>query len=191
MARTGRRPGTTDTRAEILDAARRLFGDNGYDGTTIRAIATAAGVDPALIHHFFGTKERVFVAAMELPFDPAVEVPKVLEGDPDALGERFVRFFLSVWREPAGRAPFLAVLRSATVNEHAAAMLREFVSTALLGRVAAGSGTPRLRVEAAAAQLIGLVMLRYVVRVEPLASADEETVVATVAPVVQRYLTGD
>lgn len=191
MARTGRRPGATETRTVILDAARVLFGDNGYDGTTIRAIARAAEVDPALVHHFFGTKEHIFVAAMELPFDPAEAIPRVLEGDRDALGERLVRFWLSVWSDPEGRAPFLAIIRSATVNEHAAATLREFVSRALLGRIVAGLGTPRLRVEAAAAQLIGLVVLRYVVRIEPLASADEETVVATVAPTVQRYLTGD
>ncbi len=190
MVRTGRRPGATETRAEILDAARRLFGEKGYDAATIRGIAREAQVDPALVHHFFGTKEQVFVAAMELPFEPAEALPRVLEGGIDGAGERAVRFFLSIWRDPDGRAPFLALLRGAATNEQAAAMMREFISAALLGRVAEELDVPRLRITAAASQLIGLAMLRYVVGVEPLASADEEAVVAMVAPAVQRYLEG-
>ena len=189
MARTGRRPGTSESRAEILDAARRLFGEKGYDGTTIRAIARESGVDPALVHHFFGTKEHIFVAAMQFPFDPAESLPGVLAGDTDGLGERLVRFFLSVWNDPASRDPFLATVRSAATHEHAAATLREFVSSALVSRIAGASGRSELHVEAAAAQLMGLALLRYIVRVEPLASADEETVVAMIAPTVQRYLT--
>lgn len=187
MPRTGRRPGSTETRSQILEAARQLFGEKGYERATIRGIAEAAEVDPALVHHFFGTKEQVFVAAMELPFESAEVLPRVLEGGADGAGERAVRFFLSIWREPEARAPFLALLRGASTNEQAAAMMREFVSSALLGRVAEELGVPRLRATLAAGQLIGLAILRYVVRVEPLASADEEEVIALVAPTVQRY----
>lgn len=189
MPRTGRRPGPTDTRSDVLAAARRLFAEKGYDGTTIRAIARAAGVDPALVHHFYGTKEGVFVAAMELPFDPGTALGRILEGGVDGIGERFARFFLSIWRNPESRAPFLGLIRAAMTQEQAATMLREFVSTALVGRAAAELGVPRLGAELAASHLVGMALLRYVIRVEPLASADEETVIALVAPTIQRYFT--
>ncbi|MQA85053.1 MAG: TetR family transcriptional regulator [Streptosporangiales bacterium] len=188
MARTGRRPGPTETRGEILAAARRLFGDLGYDGTTIRGIAREAGVDPALVHHFFGTKERVFVAAMEFPFDPEDIVPEIIEGPRAELGERFVRFFVRVWGDPQSRSGFLALVRSASSNERAAAMLRQFVTSALLARVAEHTGLPRLRMELAAAQLMGIALMRYILKVEPLASADDDEVAALVAPVIQHYL---
>jgi AcrR family transcriptional regulator len=157
----------------------------------VRGIAREAGVDPALVHHYFGTKEQVFVAAMELPFDPAERLPAVLAGDPDGVGERLVRLFLAVWEEPGFRAPMLGMLRSALTGEQGAAMLREFVGSAMLGRVAAAVGqTDPLRVQAAVAQLVGVVMLRHVIGIEPIASASTEDVVALVAPVVQRHLVG-
>lgn len=190
MARTGRRPGPTETRGQILAAARRLFGERGYDGATIRGIAQEAGVDPALVHHFFGTKEQVFVAVMEFPFDPSQLVTAVLEGPRDGIGERLVRFFLAAWDEPPARNAFLALIRSATSNEHAAAMLRQFLTSALLGRIAERLTMPRLRVELVAAQLVGVALLRYILRVEPLASACDDEVVALVAPVVQYYIAG-
>ena len=160
-----------DRRQAILDAARQQFAEKGFAAASVRAIARQADVDPALVHHYFGSKEQVFVAAMELPFDPAERLPQVLAGDPDLLGERLVR--------------------SAFTSEQGATMLREFVGSALLGRiVAAGDAPDPLRVQAAAAQLVGLVLLRHVVRLEPLASADDETLVALVAPTVQHYLRG-
>jgi AcrR family transcriptional regulator len=178
-----------DRRTAILDAARTQFADRGYSGASVRGIARDAGVDPALVHHYFGTKEQVFVAAMELPFDPAERLPAVLAGDRDGIGERLVRLFLAVWEQPGFRAPMLGLLRSAMTGEQGAVMLREFVGTALLGRVAAEVGqTDPLRVQAAAAQMIGVVMLRHVVGVPPLATADVEDVIALVAPAVQRYL---
>lgn len=188
----GRRPGKGDTRGAILAAARRSFAERGYDGTTVRGIARDAGVDPALVHHYFEGKEQVFVAAMSLPFDPAETLPALAAQGMDGLGERFVRFFLSVWREAATREPFLGLLRSAMTNEQAASMLREFVRTAMVSRVTAVLGVEdaELRAEVAASHLVGLALLRYVVRVEPLASADEDDVVAMVAPTVQRYLVG-
>ena len=189
--RPGRRSGPTVSRGDILAAARRLFAERGYDGATIRAIAQEAGVDAALVHHFFGTKEQVFVAAMELPFQPADLLPQLVGGPREQVGERFVRLFLALWRDPERRAPVLALLRSATTNEQAAEMIRQFVTEALLTRVAGALGVPPLRVTAAASQLIGLAMVRYLIGVEPLASADEEEIVRLVAPTIQRYLDGD
>jgi AcrR family transcriptional regulator len=181
-----------DRRGTILAAARAEFADKGYAGASVRGIARSADVDPALVHHYFGTKEQVFVAAMELPFAPAELVPRILEGPRDQLGERLVRTFLGIWAQPDFRTPMLGMLRSAMTGEHAAAMLREFVGTALLGRLAAALGAPTdpLRLQVAAAQMVGVVILRHVVRIEPLASAAEDDLVALVAPTVQRYLTG-
>ena len=185
----GRRPGTADTRGEILAAARAEFAAKGYDGASVRAIAREASVDPALVHHYFGTKEKVFVAAMELPFVPAERLPAVLEGDPDGLAERLARMFFGMWADPTFRTPMLGLVRSAFTGEQGAAMLREFVGTTLLGRVAQAVGpVDPLRVQAAAAQLVGVVILRYVVRLEPLASASEDEIVALVSPALQRYL---
>jgi len=189
--RPGRRSGPTVSRGDILAAARRLFAERGYDGATIRAIAQEAGVDAALVHHFFGTKEQVFVAAMELPFQPADLLPQLVGGPREQVGERFVRLFLALWRDPERRAPVLALLRSATTNEQAAEMIRQFVTETMLTRVAGALGVPPLRVTAAASQLIGLAMVRHLIGVEPLASADEEEIVRLVAPTIQRYLDGD
>lgn len=152
-------------------------------------MAATAGVDSALVHHFFGTKEKLFIAALELPIDPALVVPAVLEGGPkQELGRRLVGTFLAIWADPSTRAPFLALIRSAMTHEDAARMLREFLTSALLGRLATSLSVPRVRVTAAAAQLVGLVMLRYVIRIEPLASASDEEIVELFAPVIQRYL---
>src|SRR5258706_15310717 len=100
MARTGRRPGNQDTREAILAAARRAFSERGFDGASIRAIATSAGVDPALVHHYFGSKDQLFVATMQLPIDPSQFLPKVFEGGIDGVGERLVRTFLQLWDSP-------------------------------------------------------------------------------------------
>jgi AcrR family transcriptional regulator len=178
-----------DRRALILAAAREEFAGKGYAAASVRGIARSAEVDPALVHHYFGTKEQVFVAAMELPFAPAELVPQILDGPADRLGERLVRTFVGVWADPDFRAPMLGMLRSAMTGEQGAAMLREFVGSALLGRIAAAVGpADPLRLQAAAAQMVGVVILRHVVRIEPMASASEDDLVALVAPAVQRYL---
>lgn len=186
----GRRPGTGDTRGEILEAARHQFAEKGYDGASVRGIARAASVDPALVHHFFGSKEQVFVAAMALPIDPGEIVPDVLAGDPALLGERFARAFLGLWSDPEFREPMLALLRSATTGERAAAMLREFVGAAMLGRLAQNLDAPdvALRISTAAAQMVGVAMLRYVIKIPALVTATDEEIVALVAPTLQRYL---
>jgi AcrR family transcriptional regulator len=188
----GRRPGSADTRGEILDAARTEFAERGYDGASVRGIARAASVDPALVHHYFGSKEQVFIAAMALPVDPGEVLPDVLAGDRDQLGERFARLFLGLWSDPAFREPMLALLRSATTSERGAQMLREFVASSMLRRVASAVDAPdaQLRAATAAAQLVGVVLLRYVIGVPPLATATDEEIVALVAPTLQHYLTG-
>ncbi|MFE9255862.1 TetR family transcriptional regulator [Streptomyces sp. NPDC006879] len=178
-------------REQILRAARDEFAARGYDKTSVRGIAKAAGVDSALVHHYFGTKDDLFAAAIEVSLGPALAVPAVLEGGPEGVGERLVRYFLSVWENPATRVPLLATLRSALTNEMAAAVLRGFVGRVLLERVAGDLrvSNPKFRAELAASQLVGLAVLRHVVKVEPLASADPEEIVRMVAPTVQRYLT--
>jgi AcrR family transcriptional regulator len=192
MARTGRRPGDSGTREAILDAARESFAELGFSDTSVRAVAARAGVDQALVHHYFGNKDGLFAAAMELPFDPAAVAPALLEGGVDGLGERLVRFFLEVWEQPASRVRIQAMLRSALTQDAAAELLRDFVTREVLGRVAAAVDVPDapLRAALVGSQLVGLGMLRYIVRVEPLATADRETVLDAVAPTVQRYLTG-
>ena len=180
-----------DRRTAILSAAREQIAATGYAAASVRGIARQAGVDPALVHHYFGTKEQVFVAAMQLPFQPGEMLPQVLAGDPDGLGERLVRLFLGAWDSPEFRAPMLGMLRSAMTGEQGAAMLREFVGSALIGRVAEAVGpVDPLRVQAAAAQMVGVVILRHVIRLEPLASAAVDDVVALIAPAVQRHLLG-
>ena len=192
--RRGRPPRTesADTRDRILAAAREEFSERGYEKTSVRGIAKAAGVDSALVHHYFGTKEQVFEAAIEGALAPAFEAPTTLiDGPPADVGERMARFVFGVWENPATRAPLLAILRSAVNNDTAAAVFRRLVASQLLRRVAAQVDLPdaELRAELAAAQLVGCAMLRYVIKVEPLASADVEQIIARVAPVVQGHLT--
>ncbi|MFD6436349.1 TetR family transcriptional regulator [Streptomyces venezuelae] len=181
------------TRDQILRAAREEFSERGYEKTSVRGIAKAAGVDSALVHHYFGTKDQVFEAAIAVAFAPALEAPAAIDDGPlDGVGERLTRFVLGVWENPATRAPLLAIVRSAVNNETAAAIFRRLISTQLLGRIAGRLGVPdaELRAELAAAQLVGVAMLRYVIQIEPLASADVEQLVARLAPVVQGHLTG-
>jgi AcrR family transcriptional regulator len=189
----GRRPGAGNTREDVLAAARRLFAERGYDAASLRAIAAAADVDPGMVRHFFGNKAGLFRAVMHFPIDFETAVPALLAGGPDGLGERLARFLLSIWEDPANRGPALAMIRSAVSHEESARMLREFITEQLLARVAAvlDRPEPRLRATLTASQAVGLIMTRYVVRVEPLASADVETIVAAVAPTFQRYLTGE
>lgn len=193
IRRTGRRPGESGTREAILTAARESFARHGYDGTTMRGIARDAGVDAALVHHYFGTKEELFAAVMTFPIDPHDVVRTVLEPGLDGAGERLVRYLLGVWESPVTRTPLVAVVRAAIRHEAAASVLRGFLGRELVARVAHEIDRPdaELRAVLVGSQLAGLAILRYVIRVEPLASADLETVIAMVAPNVQRYLTGD
>jgi AcrR family transcriptional regulator len=190
MARTGRRPGAGGTREEILAAARSHFANVGYEGGTVRGIAAEAGVDPSLVLHYFSSKEGVFRAAVQFPVDPAEFLPGLLAPGLDGLGERLVHFFLDTWDSPAGH-PLLALIRSVVANESAAALLREFVTREILGRLARELNVdqPQLRASLAASTLIGVAMLRYVIKLEPLASARSEDIAGWLGPAVQRYLT--
>lgn len=191
---TGRRPGTPGTRDAVLAAARAGFAERGYAGATIRRIATDAGVDPALVHHYFGTKDQLFLAAVDAPVDPAALLAPVLAGPREDVGVGVVRTLLQVWDGPAGPT-VLALLRSAVTDERTAALLREFLQTRVLGPVLAGLAVPDAEVRArstlVATQLVGLLVARFVLRLEPVATADPEQVAAALGPTVQRYLTGD
>lgn len=194
MTRTGRRKGSPDTREAILDAARDAFADRGFDGASIRAIASAAGVDPALVHHYFGAKEQLFLATVGAPVNPGELIPTILEGERSEMGERLVRLFVSVWDDPHSGPKLVAIVRSALAHDWSARMLREFLTSQILRRVIAKADVPAaeapIRSALVASQMIGLGLARFVLKIEPLASADIDTVVATIGPTVQRYLTG-
>jgi AcrR family transcriptional regulator len=186
--RPGRRPGHSSSRDDILAAARVLFGERGYDKASIRAIAAEARVDPALVHHFFGTKDELFAAAMEFPVDPETLVPLVLSGPREKIGERLARTFLRFWEDPRLKPQFVGVIRSATTSDAGATLLRDFLSSKLFGKVAETLDVPPLNLNAAASQIVGVVMLRYVLEMEPMASATEDELVELLAPAIQRYL---
>jgi AcrR family transcriptional regulator len=146
------------------------------------------------VHHYFGSKDKLFLAAVEAPADPADLLPQVLAEGPDHLGTNMVRLLLRIWDGPAGPAA-LALVRSAVGTEWTARLLREFLVSQVLRRVVASLGLPRAEAEArgalAGSQMIGVVMARYVLKLEPLASASPESLVAAIGPTVQRYLTGE
>ena len=189
--RSGRRAGDSGTRTLILEAARRQFSERGYDRTSLRSIAQEAGVDPTLVSHFYGTKQQLFVTVVELPFDPAEVVPRLLAGDRKAAGLRLARFILGVLESGPGRQRMTSLVRAAASEPEAARLVRELVSRELMGRIAeelADDDAP-LRASLVGSQVVGLVMARYVVGLEPLASQDADTVAETIAPVLQHYLT--
>jgi AcrR family transcriptional regulator len=190
--RRGRRPAGEDRRGDILAAARAEFGERGFDATTIRGVARAAGVDPRLVHHYFDGKDALFVAAFELPARPQPLLEAVLGTDAGSIGPRLVRLFTAVWDSPEGRQRIVALVSAASASDAGARMLREFLAREVFARIVArlGSDDPELRAALAASQMMGLAVARYVVRLEPLASADPELVVALVGPTIQHYLTG-
>ena len=190
-ARRGRRPGSPDTRATILAEARALFAAQGYAGTSVRAVASAAGVDAALVHHYFGTKDDLFLAALELPIDPRVALAPAIAAGPDGAGERMLRVFLSVWDDPELRLPLLGVVRS-VLDPDGKRLLRDGFLPAVLEPVgvALGIDDPATRMPLLASQVLGLILVRYVLEVEPVASMPADEVVAIYAPTLQRYLTG-
>ena len=190
--RRGRRPGGGDTRTALLDAARAAFVELGYNGATVRGIAERAGVDAAMVNHWFGSKEQLFVAAMQLPIDPSAILEQVLPGDPEHLGERIIGMFLTVW-DASGGGQLVALVQSVTSHQEAASMLRDFVMNVLVKRLIEAIAPDRtaLRANLIGSQLIGLGMARYVVKLEPIASADHATIIRAVAPTIQRYAAGD
>jgi AcrR family transcriptional regulator len=193
VRRSGRRPGDAQTRAAILAAARARFGAAGYEATTVRAVAADAGVDPALVLYFFKSKDGLFAACVEWPFDPATELPTVIgdRRDRAGVGERLVALMLRTWDAADGRNLVIAQLRAAMSQETAAAQLRTFMESELLRPLttALGGDRPELRAGLVAAQLIGLGITRHVLALEPLASMPREDVVELVGAQVQRSLT--
>lgn len=193
VSRSGRRPGDSGSKDAILGAARTAFATGGYEGTSVRGVARVAGVDPALVHHFYGSKHELFLAALQLPGDFTAALPALLDGATAELGERLVTFFLGLVDAESTRAPLLALIQAAMTNEQAAALLRLFVTRQIISTIVAALDVPQpaLRATLVASQLVGLVVLRHVVRVPPLATEQPAAVIAAVAPTVQRYLTGD
>ncbi|GIU92771.1 MAG: TetR family transcriptional regulator [Acidimicrobiia bacterium] len=190
MSPRGRRPGRSDTRERILAAARRVFGEVGYERATIRRIAGAAGVDPALVHHYFGPKADLYAAAISLPVSPREVAKAIADPGLEGIGERVTRLFFGIWERPEARRPLLAMLRGALEGEDTGVeAFRQFLEEELLGRVAPLLDSPDryLRVSLAAAHLVGVAVARYVVRLGPIASADLEELVELVAPRVGSY----
>ena len=194
MARSGRRSGASGTRERIRSAAQEAFGELGFEGTTIRAVAARAEVDPALVHHYFGTKQRLFLSVMTLPFDAAAVRQAVIAPGAEGVGERLVRFFVSVWDDqPDVRRVLTGIVRSASTDPDAAGLFRALLGLhGLLDVIeAVAPDDPELRAVLVGSQLIGLATARYIVRLEPLASADREHVVSLLGPTIERYLCGD
>ncbi|MBC7301587.1 MAG: TetR/AcrR family transcriptional regulator [Nocardia sp.] len=191
--RTGRRPGNTDTRTAILDAARIRFADTGFDKTSIRAIAGDAEVDPALVHHYFGTKQQLFAAAVDFPADPETTLSVVDQAPLAELGTAAVRAVLTVWDSPAG--PGIVAMVRSMIGGGEQNLARSFLLQVVLERVRLRIATPdddgRARISLAAAQMIGLLTTRKIIGLEPLASMPIDTVVDAVGPSIQRYLTGE
>lgn len=191
--RPGRRAGTSDTRTTILDAARRRFAKNGFDKTSIRAVAADAGVDPALVHHYFGTKQQLFAAVVELPVDPEVVLARVDTTPLDQLGETLVGAVVAVWDSPAG-AGAVALFRSLVAGGDASPardFLLSVVFERIRRRIATDSDDGRLRVALAASQVMGVAISRKIVKLDPVTELPLDRLVAAVGPTVQRYLTGD
>ena len=191
--RVGRRPGAVDTRAVVLAAARSEFAAHGYEKASMRGIARAAGVDAALLHHYFGSKDRLFLAVLDFPVDPRTVVEQIVAGERSQVGERIARFVLTLWEDQGVRERLLALLRSAAGSAEVAAMFRGFLVGELVGRIAAELDVPQpeLRVELVVSQIVGLAMARYVIAAEPIASAPVEDLLPLLAPTIQRYLIGD
>ena len=194
MGRTGRRPqgDTGDTRTAIQAAALEQFSERGYQATTIRSIAEQAQVDPALVMHFFGSKEGLFESCVEWPFDLDEEMAAVMAAGVDRAGERLVRLFVTTWDVRSGRNTSLALLRAAMGQESAERLLREFLQTkVLMPLLEAFSMEDReLRTGLIASQLLGLGAARYLLRLDGLATLPADQLVACVGPTVQRYLNG-
>ncbi|TDZ45244.1 TetR/AcrR family transcriptional regulator [Mycobacteroides franklinii] len=191
--RPGRRPGTSNTRDDILASARKLFSVNGIDKTSMRSIAADAGVDPALIHHYFGTKLDLFREVVQLPVDPSVVLQPLREVPVDELGVAIPRLIVALWDSDLG-ANVLAVFRSALAGADdglVRVFFREVLVNIIAERVDNPVGSGVLRAEFAITQMAGILVGRYILAIEPLASLTSEQIALTVGPNIQRYLTGE
>ena len=191
--RPGRPSGTSDTRDRILTNARELFARNGIGKTSIRSIAAAADVDSALVHHYFGTKEQLFAAAVHIPVDPMLVIGPMREAPIDELGLTLPSLLLPLWDSEMGSA-FLATLRSLLAGDGVGlirSFLQDVIAVEIGSRVDEPPGSGRIRVQFVASQLVGVVMARYILELEPFASLPVEQIAETIAPNLQHYLTGE
>lgn len=191
--RPGRPAGSSDTRERILSSARELFARNGIDKTSIRAIAAAAGVDSALVHHYFGTKKQLFAAAIRIPVDPTVILEPIRQTPIDELGYVLPMLLVPLWDSEVGDS-LIATIRSLLTGSDVS-LFRSFLQGVIVDEVAPRvdhpAGTGPIRVQFVASQLVGIIMARYIVGLEPFASLPAEQIAKTVAPNLQRYLTGE
>jgi AcrR family transcriptional regulator len=182
----------SSTREAVAEAARQCFGELGYDRASVRAVADRAGVDPALVMHFYGSKQKLFVSVMALPYEPEEVLPALVGGPSEQAGVRLARFMVGVLEEPEQRTVMTGMVRSAASGSEVADLVRDAVSARIVGAIASGlevADAP-LRASLVASQIIGLIMARYVIRIEPLASLPPDALVDAIAPNLQRYLTG-
>lgn len=191
--RPGRPPGASDTRERILESARELFSRNGFDKTSIRAIATAAGVDGALVHHYYGTKQQLFAAAIHIPIDPMQVIGPLRETPVEEIGLMLPSLLLPLWDSELGKG-FIATLRSLIGGADVTlvrSFLQEVITVEVGSRVDHPPGSGPIRVQFVASQLVGVVVARYILELEPFASLPPESIAKTIAPNLQRYLTGE
>lgn len=191
--RTGRRAGASGTRDAIAAAARRQFAALGYDRTSLRQVGIEAGVDPTLVGHFFGSKQQLFAAVTELPFDPATTIPALLDGPRDEIGIRLARFAVGLLETPAARERVVALVRAAASEDEAARVIRDLLTRAVMLPIAEGLGADQApyRASLVMSQIVGITVARHIVGIEPLAGREPEALIADLAPVLQRYLTAD
>lgn len=190
MARTGRRPGPNSTRGAILDAARRHFAETGYAATSLRTIARDAGVDATVLLHFFGSKDGLFRAVVGWPFDPAEAQLQLVAQGTERPGARLARTFFHFWEHPGTGPALAALMRSAMTHAESAVLLREFVGRELIARASAlvGGDDAELSAELAVGQLVGVALLRYLLRIEPIASVDTDELVNRLEPALDAHL---
>jgi AcrR family transcriptional regulator len=188
----GRRPGGPDTRGEIVQAARESFADKGFSATSIRAVARQAGVDAALVHHYFDSKDELFIEAMAIPVDPRQIAAQILDGPREEIGRRVATVFLGIWESPEGAQRMKALFRSILTSDEVARMMREGIGQMIIQPISQVLDVPdaQLRVGLVASQLVGAAIVRYLVGLEPVASVDIETLIDRLAPVLQQHLTG-
>ncbi|WP_460002789.1 TetR/AcrR family transcriptional regulator [Microbacterium xylanilyticum] len=188
--RRGRPRGESGSRDLIVTAAEHEFGEHGYDGATIRAIAGRAGVDSALVHHYFGTKADLFAEVIGIPLRPDIDVPAILEGPREEVGERVVRYVLEAFERPEVRRRGVTMIRVAIGSKVMSPPLVGFLSRELIGRITARLDTPdaTLRAALVASQMAGLLVTRYVVKLPAIADVPVDEIVARVGPAIQRYL---
>lgn len=189
----GRPTGTSDTKETILSCARELFARNGFKNTSVRSIAAAAGVDAALVHHYFGTKQQLFAAAVHIPIDPQMVLGPLRSTPVDELGHTLPSLLLPIWDSELG-AGFIAALRTMLGGDEVT-LLRTFLEDVITAEVGARvdnpPGTGRIRVQFVASQLMGVVMARYILELEPFRSLPVPQIIETIGPNLQRHLTGD